>query len=46
MRLMISKLRINASIQHLGLTPDGAMDVPKGPAEVAWFNLGPRPGEP
>lgn len=45
MRLMISKLRINATIQHLGLTLDGAMDIPKGPAEVSWFNLGPRPGE-
>lgn len=21
------------------------MDVPKGPNDVAWFNLGPRPGE-
>jgi len=29
----------------VGLTSDGAMDEPKGPTEVVWYNLGPRPGE-
>jgi len=29
----------------VGLTLDGAMDVPKGPDDVAWFSLGSRPGE-
>lgn len=43
--LKIPSLNINASVEYVGLTPDGAMDVPKGPDEVAWFNLGPRPGE-
>ena len=44
-RLKISEINVDATIRYIGLTPEGAMDVPKDPAEVAWFNLGPRPGE-
>ena len=33
------------AVEDVGLTPGGAMDVPKGPSDVAWFDLGPRPGE-
>jgi LPXTG-site transpeptidase (sortase) family protein len=44
-RLKIPKINVDASIIDVGLTPDGAMDVPKGPYEVAWYNLGPRPGQ-
>lgn len=44
-RLKIPSLNVDASIEYVGLTPEGAMDVPEGPANVAWFNLGPRPGE-
>lgn len=44
-RLKIPGIGIDAAVVPVGLTSDGAMDVPKGPAEVAWFNLGPRPGE-
>jgi len=29
----------------LGLTTDGAMDVPKGPSNTAWFDLGTIPGD-
>ena len=43
--LAIPKLRINAAIEKAGVTPQGAMAVPKGPSDVAWFDLGPRPGE-
>jgi len=42
--LKIPKINVDASVESVGLTSDGAMDVPKGPAEVAWYNLGPRPG--
>jgi LPXTG-site transpeptidase (sortase) family protein len=45
MRLKIPKIDVDSTVIPVGLTPDGAMDVPKGPAEVAWFNFGPRPGE-
>jgi LPXTG-site transpeptidase (sortase) family protein len=43
--LKIPKLNINTTIEQVGLASDGAMDVPKGPAEVAWFSPGSRPGE-
>ena len=44
-RLKIPKINVDASVIYVGLTSSGAMDIPKGPDEVAWFNLGPRPGE-
>lgn len=44
-RLKIPKINIDAAIESVGLTPEGAMDVPKSHTNVAWFNLGPRPGE-
>jgi len=43
-RLKIPGINIDAVLEHVGLTPLGAMDVPKNPADAAWFNLGPRPG--
>lgn len=44
-RFKIPSISVDASVEHVGLTSDGAMDVPKERANVAWFNLGPRPGE-
>lgn len=44
-RLKIPSIKIDAPVKYVGLTSDGAMDVPEGPGEVAWFNLGSRPGE-
>jgi LPXTG-site transpeptidase (sortase) family protein len=44
-RLTIPTLHVDAAVEYVGLTPKGAMDVPTGPADVAWFTLGPRPGE-
>jgi len=44
-RLKIPKIHTDAFIEYVGLTTLGAMDVPKGPDDVAWFDLGPRPGE-
>jgi LPXTG-site transpeptidase (sortase) family protein len=44
-RLKIPKINVDATVEYVGLTPDGAMDVPKDPADAAWFKLGPRPGE-
>ena len=45
LRLKIPKINIDAAVRSVGLTPEGAMDAPKTPEDVAWFNLGPRPGE-
>jgi LPXTG-site transpeptidase (sortase) family protein len=44
-RLNIPKIGVNAPIEHVGLTRDGAMDVPQDPSHVAWFEPGPRPGQ-
>jgi len=44
-RLKIPKINVDSAIEYVGLTDQGAMDVPSGPVDVAWFNLGPRPGE-
>lgn len=44
-RLTIPKIGVDATIVQVGVAPDGSMDTPKGPADVAWFNLGPYPGD-
>jgi len=44
-RLKIPIINVDSAIESVGLTPDGAMDTPKGPSDVAWFNPGKRPGE-
>jgi LPXTG-site transpeptidase (sortase) family protein len=44
-RLLIPKINVDAAIEYVGLTSRGAMAVPAGPADVGWFDLGPRPGE-
>jgi LPXTG-site transpeptidase (sortase) family protein len=44
-RLKIPVIGVDAPVNPVGLTSDGAMGVPKGPADVAWYNLGPRPGD-
>ena len=44
-RLKIPKIKVDAPVESVGLTTQGAMGAPKGPSGVAWFNLGPRPGE-
>lgn len=44
-RLRIPKIHVNATIEHVGLTPQGAMDVPKDTDSAGWFKSGSRPGE-
>ncbi|MDP9212225.1 MAG: class F sortase [bacterium] len=44
LRLTIPKIDVDAKIEHVGLTPEGAMDVPQHPRNAAWFDRGPRPG--
>lgn len=44
-RLKIPIIGVNSAIEDALITPDGRMDVPKGSVNVAWFSLGPRPGE-
>ncbi|MDP2708541.1 MAG: class F sortase [bacterium] len=44
-RLKIPKINIDAAVEYVGLTSQGAMDVPKDSSDVAWFELGARPGD-
>ncbi len=44
-RLKIPEINIDSAIEYVGLTPQGAVGVPKDSANVAWLELGPRPGE-
>lgn len=44
-RLKIPAISIDAEIESVGLTPNGAMDIPKSAYDVAWYSPGPRPGE-
>lgn len=44
-RLIIPAINVSAKVQDLGVTADGAMDVPSNISEVGWFQYGSRPGE-
>lgn len=44
-RLQIPSIKVNAAIEHVGLTASGDMDVPKSYDNTAWYEPGPRPGE-
>ena len=44
-RLRVPRLRIDAVVEHVGLAPDGSMDVPKRYDTVGWYKLGSRPGD-
>lgn len=44
-RLKIPKINVDAAIQYVGLTSNGAMDVPDNIVDVGWFKFGPHPGE-
>jgi LPXTG-site transpeptidase (sortase) family protein len=44
-RLKIPNIDVNAAIEQVSITSYGSIGVPKGIANVGWFNLGPRPGE-
>jgi LPXTG-site transpeptidase (sortase) family protein len=44
-RLQIPVIGVDSAIEDALITPDGRMDVPAGTIDVAWFALGPHPGE-
>jgi len=45
-RLRIPVLGVNTPLGRLGRQPDGAIAVPDSPTVAAWFDEGPRPGQP
>lgn len=44
-RIKIPAIKLNASIESVGIADSGAMDIPKIATNAAWFNLGKIPGE-
>lgn len=44
-RLEIPIIGVNSAVEDAFITPEGRMDVPAGSKNVAWFALGPNPGE-
>ncbi|EKD43438.1 MAG: peptidase C60 sortase A and B [uncultured bacterium] len=45
LRLKIPIIGVDSAVEYVGLTVNGAMDTPKNQADVAWYQLGKRPGE-
>lgn len=44
-RLKVPIIGVDSAIEDALITPDGRMDVPAGSVNVAWFALGPNPGQ-
>ncbi len=44
-RLTIPKINVDTIVERMGVTEDGAMQVPKVPRNAGWFKFGPIPGE-
>lgn len=45
MALTIPVLKVDAAVESVGRTADGAMDVPSRAEDTAWYRLGAAPGE-
>lgn len=45
-KLQIPAIDVTAPVELVGLTADGAMDVPKQWNDVGWYEYGPPPGQP
>jgi sortase A len=44
-RVTIPAIGVDAGVQDVGLADDGSMGVPVGYSDVAWYDLGPEPGQ-
>jgi len=44
-RLTIPAINVNASIQKIGVTSKGEMEIPSNSVDVGWFKFGSLPGE-
>ncbi|MFN7160685.1 MAG: sortase domain-bontaining protein [Candidatus Gracilibacteria bacterium] len=43
--IIIPSIAVNAAVQKVGLTADGAMDIPKSYSDAGWYELGTYPGD-
>lgn len=44
--IVIPKLKIQAAVELLGMTPTNNLEVPKNAGNVGWYMYGPKPSEP
>jgi hypothetical protein len=44
-RLEVPAIGVDALVEHVGRLPEGKVDVPRVPADVAWFNESALPGQ-
>lgn len=44
-RIKIPGIHVDSAVEYVGLTPQGAVGVPKDPLNAAWYDLGPLPGD-
>jgi hypothetical protein len=44
--LAIGRLGIDMDVRPVGVARDGEMALPRTPADVGWYEFGPRPGDP
>jgi sortase (surface protein transpeptidase) len=45
-RLRIPSIGVNTRLEQVGLAPDGTIAAPSGYQTAAWYQGGPRPGQP
>lgn len=45
LRLKIPRIAVDAPIEYVGINQAGEMETSENPNNVAWYNLGPQPGE-
>jgi LPXTG-site transpeptidase (sortase) family protein len=45
LRLKIPKIGVDAPLDYVRITDKGELAAPKLPANVGWYDIGPRPGE-
>lgn len=46
MRIRIPAIKVDTLVERVGKADDGSMGLPKSYDNTAWYELGPRPGEP
>ncbi len=44
-RLIVPSLKIDTAVESVGKADDGEAGVPQSSKNVAWYNVGPKPGE-
>lgn len=44
-RLTIPVIQVDSAIEYVGMASDGSMSAPKKQEDVAWYQLGSRPGD-